>query len=382
MEISNIPLRGAWLEIDLPALKHNLQTIRSLISQDTILMPVVKADAYGHGGVGCAAALIEAGAERFAVATLEEGIHLREAGVTLPIHCLGYLPSRQYQYAIDNDFILTIYDLEQAKEISALAAKAQKTITIHIKIDSGFTRLGFMPNTATIDDICQIVNLPYINAEGIFSHFSSADFADKTTSHQQNAVFEHFLMLLQQKNISFPIRHMANSAAIIDMPEYNYELCRPGIILYGYTPSAAVKHHVDLKPVMSLKAEIARIMEIPPGTAVSYGCEWHAKEKSLIATIPLGYADGYSRLLGNKGQVIVNGQLAPIVGRICMDHFMVDVTHIKSTSPLKKGDLVTVMGSVGDVSITADSIAALTSTINYEVLCLLGTRLPKVYLDK
>lgn len=382
MNNNNLPLRGAWLEIDLTALKNNLQIIRSLTGEKTLLMPVIKADAYGHGCVACASALIEAGADRFAVATLAEGVLLRRSGMQLPIHCLGYLPERQYQSAIDHDLIISIYDYDQARAISAQAAIAGKTALIHIKVDSGFTRLGFAADESAANTVARIASLPNLYLEGIFSHFSSADFADKTISHQQNALFQQFIRLCRHKGVDFPIRHIANSAAITDMPQYHYQLCRPGIIIYGYLPSADVQQIPGLQPVMSLKAEIARIMEIPPQTAVSYGCDWRAAQNSLIATIPLGYADGYSRLFGNHGSILVHGQRAPIVGRICMDHFMVDVTDINTESQLKRGDIVTVLGREGSQSITANDLAAQMSTINYEVLCLLGTRLPKVYIYK
>ncbi len=382
MITKELPLRGAWLEIDLHALTNNLKIIRSLTGENVLLMPVIKADAYGHGGVACAPALIKAGADRFAVATLEEGLNLYAAGVDIPIHCLGYLPPRQYQTAIEHNFIITVYDLAQAEAVSKIAQQCAKTAVIHLKIDSGFTRLGFAADERSAQIISQIAALPNLYLEGIFSHFSCADFADKKVSHQQHQAFAAVVRLCEQKGVTFPIQHIANSAAIVDMPQYHYQLCRPGIILYGYLPSSSVKPLAGLQPVMSVKAEIARIFEISPATAVSYGGAWQAECNSLVATIPLGYADGYSRLLSNHGSIIINGQLAPIVGRICMDYFMVDVTDIKSEQPLARGDIVTIMGQEGNVAITADFLAAQMSTINYEVLCLLGTRLPKVYLNK
>ena len=381
MHKDKLPLRGAWIEIDLDQLQHNVHSIRQLTGSKTLLMPVVKADAYGHGCVRCAPALVEAGADRFAVATLEEGVQLRETGVTTPIHCLGYLPPRQYPAALEYDIIFTVYELSQAVDISAAAVKSGRDATVHIKVDTGFTRLGFPVSEQAAEQIATISQLPGLRLEGVFSHFAAADFADKSFSEYQDQNFRTFLKLCGQKGVNFPIRHIANSAAILDMPQYNYELSRPGIILYGCRPSPEVKYPPNLSPVMSVKAEIARLMTVPADTFVGYGCTWQATRESTIATIPLGYADGFSRLFSNNGYVLVNGQRAPIVGRVCMDHIMIDVTDIRPSTPLHEGSIVTILGTDGKDSITADELAEKMGTINYEVLCLLGTRLPKVYLQ-
>lgn len=380
MNKNKLPLRGAWIEIDLARLQNNLHSIRKLTGANNLLMPVVKADAYGHGGVRCAPALVEAGADRFAVATLEEGVQLREAGITTPIHCLGYLPPRQYSAALEYDIIFTVYEKTQAIDIAAAAVKYGREATIHIKVDTGFTRLGFPISEQAASQIAEIALLPGLRLEGVFSHFASADFADKSFSEYQDSNFRRFIELCAKQGVHFPIRHIANSAAILDMPQYNYELSRPGIILYGYHPSPDVKYLPDLLPVMSVKAEIARLMTVPAQTFVGYGCTWQTTRESLIATIPLGYADGFSRLFSNNGYALVNGQRAPIVGRVCMDHIMLDVTDIKGEQPLAEGSVVTILGAEGKDKITADELAEKMGTINYEVLCLLGTRLPKVYL--
>lgn len=382
MNKQRLPLRGAWIEIDLDQLRQNLRLIRSLTGTNHLLMPVVKADAYGHGGVNCAPALIEAGANRFAVATLEEGVQLRESGITTPIHCLGYLPPRQYPAALEYDIIFTAYELSQAAGISAAAVKLGREATVHIKVDTGFTRLGFPVNQRSAQQIAEIAAMPALRLEGVFSHFASADFSDKSFSDYQNRNFCDFIKLCADQGVNFPIRHIANSAAILDMPQYNYEMSRPGIILYGYHPSSEVKRLEGLAPVMSVKAEIARLMTVPKHTLVGYGCTWEAHRESIIATIPLGYADGFSRLFSNNGSVLVFGQRAPIVGRVCMDHIMVDVTDIKERNRLAEGTVVTILGTDGPETITADELAEKMGTINYEVLCLLGTRLPKVYLPQ
>lgn len=382
MSDKEFPLRGAWIEIDLGALLNNLRIIRGLIGKNTLLMPVVKADAYGHGIVRCAQALAQGGADRFAVATLEEGVRLREAGIQVPILCLGYLPPRQYEAALDYNLALTVFNEAQAVAISALAVRMNKEAVVHIKVDSGFTRLGFMANEDAASRIEAIKKLPSIRLEAVFSHFAAADFADKSFSHYQNANFSRFIELCEKKGVTFPLRHIANSAAIIDLPQYQYEICRPGIILFGCQPSTEIKPLPGLRPVMSVRAEIARLMWVPAGTAVGYGCTWVAPRESLIATIPLGYADGISRLLNSHGQatVLVKGRRAPVNGQICMDQFMIDVTDVQSEDSLHEGDIITVLGQDGQDMITAEELGERMGTINYEILCLLGNRLPRVYI--
>ena len=377
-----LPLRGAWLEIDLDALANNYQLISDMVNKDVTVMPIIKADAYGHGSIRCARALLDCGAERFAVATIDEGIHLRQAGIDAPILILGYTPLRQIATAVNNQLVLTVYDLDQATAISKIAAKSKKQAFIQIKVDSGFTRLGFAVNEQAVDDVLAISKLKKITIEGVYSHFASADSLDKSFTHTQAANFFTFLDKCAAKGITFPLRHIANSAAIIAYPEYHFELCRPGIVLYGCNPSDEVKAPSGIKPVMAVKAEIARVMQVPPKTKVGYGCTWISDRDTLIATIPLGYADGISRLQNKNGSILVNGQRAPIVGRICMDQFMVDVTDISCELPLQKGDIVTIMGNDGSGNISAEELGQRMGTINYEILCMLGNRLPRIYLEK
>ncbi|NLF80293.1 MAG: alanine racemase [Clostridia bacterium] len=382
MKRIRLPLRGAWIEIDLMALRHNFNRIRELTGDRTMQMPVIKADAYGHGAVRCAKTLLRSGAGRLAIATLEEGVALRKAGVGVPILCLGYLPPRQYEAALVFDLTLTVYHYQQAEKISAAAAQLGKTALVHIKVDSGFTRLGFDVSEESALQVARIKALPGIQLEGVYSHFAAADSREKEFSHHQNTEFNRFLALCREQGVTFPIRHIANSAAMLELPEYRYELCRPGILLYGCQPADDMTPLSGLRPVMSVRAEIARLMRISPGTAVGYGCTWVATRDSVIATLPLGYADGISRLLARQGSVLVHGQRAPIVGRICMDQFMIDVTDIQSAEPLQEGDIATIMGEDKGGAIRAEELAERMGTINYEILCMLGNRLPRVYLSK
>lgn len=382
MKRIKLPLRGAWIEIDLIALRHNFSRIRDLVGDRTMLMPVIKADAYGHGAVRCAKTLLRAGADRLAIATLEEGVALRKAGIGVPILCLGYLPPRQYEAALVFDLTFTVYHYQQAAEIAAAAGRLGKTARAHIKVDSGFTRLGFDVSEESAAQVARIQALPGIELEGAYSHFAAADSRQQEFSHYQNGEFSRFLALCREQGVTFPVHHIANSAALLELPEYRYELCRPGILLYGCQPAAEITPLSGLQPVMSVRAEIARLMRIKPGTTVGYGCAWVATRDSLIATLPLGYADGISRLLARRGSVLVHGQRAPIVGRICMDQFMIDVTDMQGTEPLHEGDIVTIMGEDGGDSIRAEELAERMGTINYEILCMLGNRLPRVYRSK
>lgn len=380
MANKELPPRGAWIEISTSALADNMRLIRKLTGSKTAVMAVVKADAYGHGAIKCAQVLRKNGAQRFAIATLEEGVTLREAGVTEPILCLGYLPFRLYREAVKHDIAISVYMAEQGAELARAAAAEGKKALCHIKVDTGFSRLGFPVSAASAKTASAIAALPEIEVEGVFSHFASADEKDKSFCRTQHEAFCRFIELCRREGLVFPLRHIANSAAILDMPEYLYEACRPGIILYGYAPSSDVPCP-GLRPAMAVKAEIARIQQVAKGAKVGYGCTWTAERDSLIATIPLGYADGYPRSMQKAGGVLVNGEKAPITGRVCMDQFMVDITDVNNAPAVKVGDTVTVMGTDKEASITADDLAQAMGTINYEILCMFGNRLPKIYVE-
>lgn len=370
-------LRPVWAEVDLDRLAHNMREIRKAAKSKDIIA-VIKADGYGHGALDIAPVLLENGATRIAVAVLNEAVELRRGGLECPIMILGFTPPSLIDLILRYDIEQTVYSYELAHELSVLARKKNKVAKIHIAVDTGMGRIGFLPNEESVEEVYKISKLPNIVIEGLFSHFSSADEKNKEYTSMQFEKYNWFYNRLKEKGININIRHIANSAAIIDLPETHYEAVRPGIILYGYYPSNEVyKEKIDLKPVMSLKTNIVHIKKVPPGEYISYGRKYQTNRESVIATLPVGYADGYTRLLYNKAKVIVNGKLVPVIGRICMDQCMIDVTEIED---VKVGDEVILMGEQSNIKFTADDIAELLGTINYEVTCMISKRVPRVYV--
>lgn len=369
--------RPAWAEIDLDAFEENFKKIKSLVRPGTMVTGVIKADAYGHGAVEIGRILIEQGVDRFAVATLSEAIQLRRAFKTIPIMILGYTPVYGIDELLKNDIIQTVYNLDQAKEFSEKAKKAQKTLKTHIKIDTGMSRLGFQATEDSVDKIMEISRLPFIEVEGMFTHFAVADETDKSFTYGQFEKFTYMAEALKSRGLEIRVKHVSNSAAIMDMPELNMDMVRAGIILYGLYPSDEVmKERISLKQVMSLKAEISHVKDIEPGMGVSYGLKYVAPDKRTIATVPIGYADGYTRMLSGKAEVLVKGKRVPVVGRICMDQCLIDVTGLD----VKMGDEVVLFGSDGMETISIDEVAAKLGTINYEITCMISKRVPREYV--
>ncbi|GAA0716547.1 alanine racemase [Clostridium malenominatum] len=370
-------LRPVWVEVNLEDLAHNMREIKSLCKTEEIIA-VVKADAYGHGALDIAPVLLQNGATKLAVAVVNEAVELRRGGINCPIMILGFTPDRLVESLIKYDIEQTVYTYELAEKISKLAVESGKNIKVHIAVDTGMGRIGFTPDINGINEVYKISKLPNIILEGLFSHFSSADDKDKSYTNMQFEKFNWFYGKLKEKGININIRHIANSAAIIDLPETYLEAVRPGIIIFGYYPSEEVsKDKMDLKPVMSLKTNVVHIKKMGAGEYISYGKAFKTEKESIIATLPVGYADGYTRFLFGKGKVIVKGQYAPVVGRICMDQCMIDVTHIPN---VQMGDEVILMGEENGLKITADEIAKNIGTINYEVICMISKRVPRVYL--
>ncbi|NRT73484.1 alanine racemase [Clostridium beijerinckii] len=373
-------LRPVYAEIDLDAIAYNMKNIKNL-AKDKEVIAVVKADCYGHGALDAVPTLLENGASRLAVAVLTEGIELRNDNINAPIMILGYTPSYLNEELIKYDLEQTVYDLDYAKELSKTALSLNKKAKIHIAIDTGMGRIGFLPTEKAIDDICKICSLEGLEVIGIFTHFSTSDEKDKEYTNEQFEKFKDLLKKLSNLNIEIPIKHVSNSGAIMDMPETYLDAVRAGIILYGYYPSNEVKkENLSLKPALTLKATITRVQEMDAGMSISYGRTFKTKRRSLIATIPIGYADGYSRLLAKNAKVIINGQFAPIVGRICMDQCMIDITDINSD--IKVGDEVIILGEQDGLRFNADNFAEIMGTINYEILCMLKYRIPRVYVKK
>ena len=369
-------IRPVWAEIDLDNLENNMKEIRR-ISKSKEIIAVVKADAYGHGALDVAPVLLENGATRLAVAVLSEAVELRNGGIHCPIMILGFTPPSLVDTLIENDIEQTVYSYELAEEISKMAVKKNKTAKIHIAVDTGMGRIGFLPDEDSIKQVYKISKLPNIVIEGLFTHFAAADEADKDYTFYQIKKYNWFYENLKENNVNVNIRHIGNSAAIMDLPESHYDAVRPGIILYGCYPSNEVKkENINLKPVLSLKTNIVHVKKVPAGTSISYGRKFKTEKESIIATLPVGYADGYSRSLFNKARVIVNGQFAKVVGRICMDQCMIDITDIPG---VKVGDEVVLIGEQHGLKISVDDMAELMGTINYEVTCMISRRVPRVY---
>ncbi|EKN41880.1 alanine racemase [Clostridium botulinum CFSAN001627] len=369
-------LRAVWAEIDLDNLQHNLKQIKKICGNKEII-GVIKANAYGHGAMEIAPTLLENGVSRLAVAVLSEAMELRMSGIKEPIMILGYTPWALGDMLLDNDIEQSVYSYNDALELSKIALLKRKILKIHIVVDTGMGRIGFLPTKESVEDVYKISKLPNIQIEGVFSHFSSADELDKDYTLYQMNNYNEFINKLEEKNIQVHIKHIANSAAIIDLESTHLDAVRAGIIMYGYYPSNYVlRNNIKLKPVMSLKTSIVHIKKVSSGEYISYGRTFKTERESIIATLPIGYADGYNRLLSNKGKVIVNGKLAPVIGRVCMDQCMIDVTSIEN---LKVGDVVTIMGQENGVSYTAEDIASQIGTISYEVICNVNKRVPRVY---
>lgn len=370
-------LRPVYAEIDLDAIAYNMKNIKNL-APDKEVIAVVKAACYGHGALDVVPTLLENGASRLAVAVLTEGIELRNNNINAPIMLLGYTPLSLGDDLIKYDLEQTVYDLEYAKELSKIALSLNKKAKIHIAIDTGMGRIGFLPNEKAVKNVSEICSLKGLETLGIFTHFSTSDEEDKTYTLEQFKKFQDFNEKLSNLGIEIPLKHVSNSGAIMDMPETYLDAVRAGIILYGYYPSNEVnKNNLSLKPALTLKACITRVQEMDTDMYISYGKTFKTKRKSLIATLPIGYADGYSRLLSKNGKVIINGKFAPIVGRICMDQCMIDVTDI---GDVKIGDEVILLGEEGNLKFNADNLAEIIGTINYEILCMLKYRIPRVYI--
>lgn len=367
-------------EIDLDAMTYNLEHIKKNLAPGTQVIAVLKADGYGHGAVPLARR-IQKDPEIWgiAVATVEEGEELRNAGITKPILILGYTYQEDYQKIAKLDFRPAVFKLSMAKELSKAALEAGKTLKIHIKIDTGMTRIGYRDVKKDVPEILEISKLPGLEIEGIFTHFARADEADKTPALVQYEKFQGFICALEQEGLHIPMKHCSNSAGIIRMQEANLDAVRAGIILYGLYPSKEVEREpVPLKPLMSLRSHIAYIKTVEPGVEISYGGIFTTVRETRVATIPVGYADGYPRGLSNKGSVLIRGKRAPILGRVCMDQFMVDVTDIPEAEEL---DQVTLLGKDGEDCITMEELGELSGRFNYEFSCCISKRVPRVYLE-
>ncbi len=365
--------------IDLTAIRHNVCQLKAKCRSQVTFMAVVKADGYGHGAVEVARAALESGAQWLGVARLHEAVELRHAGIMAPILIFGYVPPEQVPKLLALALSTTVYNLEMATALSEAAVSLGKPLNVHVKIDTGMGRVGLISNHA-LDETLQIAKLEGIRIEGVYTHFASADSRsefDQAYTRQQIDRFEQVCATLLQKGIDPGIRHAANSAGIIEYKRAHLDMVRAGISLYGLYPSGDIDPgSIALMPAMSLEATITSVREVPKGFKVSYGMTYETKKATRLASVPAGYADGYSRLLSSKGEMLVHGKRAPICGRVCMDQTLIDVGHIQGVKP---GDTATLIGTQNGESVTADDLARLTRTINYEVVSSLTSRVGRVY---
>ena len=376
-------VKRTWAEISLDAIMHNFNEIKKKVGNGPKICCVIKADGYGHGAEELSGIYEKLGADFFAVSNIDEGIEIRSSGVKLPILILGYTPVRDAQRLAQYNISQAVFSLDYAKALSAQCAEYGCVCKIHIKCDTGMSRIGFMcqafpRDDASVDEICEACALTNLQPEGLFTHFcvsdESAEGRDFTRKQFEN--FTHVRDALEERGLHIPIVHCSNSGAIIDYEQARFDCVRAGIILYGLSPSSKLAGKLDLKQAMQIKSVIALIKTVEPGTAVSYGGTFVTDKPTKIATVPIGYADGYSRSLSGRAYMTVRGKKAPVIGRVCMDQVMIDVTDIED---VKTGDEVTVIGDGTYNTISFDDIAQMTGTINYELVCLVGKRVPRVY---
>jgi len=365
-----------WAEIDLDAIAHNVRQLKRHIGERVKLMAVVKANAYGHGAVPVARTALESGAERLAVNRVVEGIELRRAGIAAPILVLGYFPPWEAEAVVRHGLIPTVTEREVASALAEAAGRLGKAVPIHIKVDTGMGRFGLLPEEV-VDFVQGLADFPNLHLEGLYTHFAAADEADKSYTRRQFGIFLDVLKRLEEAGVEVPIRHAANSAATLDLPETHLDMVRCGIAIYGLYPSAEVSRSVPLRPAMSLKSRVARLRTLPAGSCISYGCTYITSSPTRVALVPVGYGDGYHRLLSNRGQVLIRGRRAPILGRVCMDQLVVDVSDIAG---VRLDDEVVVFGRQGEGEISAEEVAAWAETINYEVTTSVLPRVTRVYL--
>ena len=371
--------RRVHADIDLDAVLFNFEQMSRTVPEGTQIMAVVKTDAYGHGAVPLAALLEPQDyLWGFATATVDEAVELRKAGIEKPILVLGYSFPECFEDIVKYDIRQTVFQFEMAELLSKEAVKQNKKVFVHVKLDTGMGRIGYQKVEEAVHDTVKMKNLPMLELEGVFTHFANADTKNQEFTFQQLSKFEEMIRAMEAEGVTFELKHCANSAGIIELSERKFDLVRAGIISYGMWPSDEVKKDVvQLNPILSLKSHVVYVKEVEEGTPVSYGSTWRAEGRRKIATVPVGYGDGYPRSLSNKGYVLIKGYKVPIAGRVCMDQLMVDVTDVPEE--IKIGDRVTLIGTDGEHTITAEELGDLSGRFNYELMCDLGNRIARIY---
>jgi len=370
------PYHRVEARIDLSAIRENIKTIQALNPPDRKTLLVIKADAYGHGAEVIAEEMQDL-ADYFGVAEIDEAVELRKGGVTKPILILGYTDETEYEDLLNYDVTQAVFDVEKAESLSLLAEKMGKKARVHIKVDSGMGRIGFRVTEEEINKAAQLFSLPGLSVEGIFTHFAKADEKDKTSAMEQYRKFSYFVSNLESRGYKLGIRHIDNSAGAMELHSEGFDMMRLGIVIYGLYPSEEVDKSVVIHPAMSLVSHITFIKDVPEGCGISYGHTFVTDRKTRVATVSAGYADGYPRAQSGIGRVLIRGQYAPILGRVCMDQFMVDVTNIEGA---EVGDEVTLFGADGDNRISVEEVAEPAVSFNYELVCNVARRIPRVYV--
>lgn len=363
--------------INLSAFRNNLDAVRRQIADNVKVMAVVKSNAYGHGVIPIARQALQCGVEYLAVARVTEGLEIRSEGIDCPILVCEIAPPESLEIAIREKLDLTIATVDGARYVNAVAGQLGTSARVHVKVDTGMGRLGFLHREAATS-IESVFRLPHLNVVGVFSHFATSEEDDQKFAHEQLNRFTSVLDVLDSKKIKIPLRHMANSGAIFNLPGSHFDMVRPGIALYGYAPLRGMKHSIALKPVMSVLSRVSFLKRVESGVSISYGRRYHTQRPTTIATVPIGYGDGFSRSLTNRADALINGKRYPIVGTVCMDHLMLDVG---GETEVSVGDDVTLIGQSGEESITCWDIAGTLSTIPYEITCLITPRVPRIYVD-
>jgi alanine racemase len=374
-------LKRTWAEVDADSLAANYHAIRSYIHKECKFMAIVKADAYGHGAPFAAKEFEKLGADYFGVSNMEEALQLRNSDITGPILILGYTPPEYAGEMIEKNITQTVLSLDYAKRLSEAAAKSGGKLRVHIKIDTGMSRIGFLYHdsangAAGLAEIVKVSQMQSLDLEGIFTHFAVSDEPELDFTKVQFSRFMEAVSKLAENGVTFRLRHCCNSAGLLNFPQMQLDMVRPGIILYGLTPAAGMPLPIKLYPVMKLKTVISQVKSLDAGTAVSYGMKYVTESETRIATLPLGYADGFARSLSNNADVLINGKRARVIGRVCMDQCMADVSEISDAA---ENSIVTVIGPDGEDMVTMEEVAAKMGTINYETACLIGKRVPRVF---
>ena len=371
--------RPAWAEINLDHIAHNVKQFRQQIGPMTQIMAVVKADGYGHGAAKIAETALHSGASSLAVAFVEEAVELRLSGLDVPILLLGYTDPSQFSSLVQYRLTPTVFGWETALNFSALAVEHDVVLPLHLKVDTGMGRIGLLPDEAG-EVAARVARLPGLKIEGIFTHLAAAEESDETYTREQLLLFNRIIESCGESGVAFPLVHAANSAAAINHPSARYNLVRLGLSMYGCYPAPDLKGKgPELLPALTFKSRVILVKEVPGGSAISYGCTYRTEKESLIATIPVGYADGYNRLLSNRGHVLIRGCRAPVVGNVCMDQLMVDVTHIPG---VRLNDEVVLYGRQGAEQVSVEEAAGQIGTINYELLCAVDKRVPRYYYQE